>query len=128
LASEYGRYGYRRITILLRGVVLRVGRDRVERIFEPLRFVPKGKAVVLGLVTTKRPILESRDALKRRVDEAAKYVSSCVSALNADSHQLSKAICSRSMISGQSFAWSWKLRERSGAEHAVPPQNLIRMS
>ena len=42
--------------------------------FEPLRFVPKGKMVVLGLVTTKTGTLESRDALKRRIDEAAKYV------------------------------------------------------
>jgi 5-methyltetrahydropteroyltriglutamate--homocysteine methyltransferase len=42
--------------------------------FEPLRFVPEGKRVVLGLVTTKRPELESKDALKRRIDEAAKYV------------------------------------------------------
>jgi 5-methyltetrahydropteroyltriglutamate--homocysteine methyltransferase len=42
--------------------------------FAPLRFVPKGKMVVLGLVTTKRPELESADDLKRRVDEAAKYV------------------------------------------------------
>ncbi len=42
--------------------------------FEPLRFVPKGKYVVLGLVTTKRPRLESKDDLKRRIDEAARYV------------------------------------------------------
>ena len=42
--------------------------------FEPLRFVPKGKMVVLGLVTTKRPELESGDDLKRRIDEAAKFV------------------------------------------------------
>jgi 5-methyltetrahydropteroyltriglutamate--homocysteine methyltransferase len=42
--------------------------------FEPLRFVPPGKQVVLGLVTTKRPELESKDVLKRRIDEAAKYV------------------------------------------------------
>ncbi len=42
--------------------------------FEPLRFVPKGKRVVLGLVTTKRPELESKDALKRRIDEASRYV------------------------------------------------------
>ena len=42
--------------------------------FSPLRFVPPGKFVVLGLVTTKRPELESKDDLKRRVDEAAKYV------------------------------------------------------
>lgn len=42
--------------------------------FEPLRFVPKGKMVVLGLVTTKSPQLESKDELKRRIDEAAKFV------------------------------------------------------
>ena len=42
--------------------------------FEPLRFVPPGKQIVLGLVTTKRPELESKDELKRRIDEAAKYV------------------------------------------------------
>ena len=38
--------------------------------FEPLRFVPKNKLVVLGLVTTKRPELESKDLLKRRIEEA----------------------------------------------------------
>ncbi len=42
--------------------------------FAPLRFVPPGKMVVLGLVTTKRPELESADGLKRRIDEAARYV------------------------------------------------------
>jgi 5-methyltetrahydropteroyltriglutamate--homocysteine methyltransferase len=42
--------------------------------FAPLRFVPKGKLVVLGLVTTKRGALESKDDLKRRIDEASKYV------------------------------------------------------
>src|SRR5262244_1533471 len=42
--------------------------------FEPLRFVPKGKTVVLGLVTTKSGTLESRDALRRRIDEAAQFV------------------------------------------------------
>ncbi|HEV2552006.1 MAG TPA: 5-methyltetrahydropteroyltriglutamate--homocysteine S-methyltransferase [Stellaceae bacterium] len=42
--------------------------------FEPLRFVPKGKMVVLGLVTTKKGALEKKDDLKRRIDEAAKYV------------------------------------------------------
>jgi 5-methyltetrahydropteroyltriglutamate--homocysteine methyltransferase len=42
--------------------------------FEPLRFVPKGKTVVLGLVTSKFPELESKDLLKRRIEEAAKYV------------------------------------------------------
>ncbi len=42
--------------------------------FRPLRFVPKGKTVVLGLVTTKFGAMESKDDLKRRIDEAAKYV------------------------------------------------------
>jgi 5-methyltetrahydropteroyltriglutamate--homocysteine methyltransferase len=42
--------------------------------FEPLRFVPKGKMVVLGLVTTKRGALEDKDQLKRRIEEAAQYV------------------------------------------------------
>ena len=42
--------------------------------FSPLRHVPKGKTVILGLVSTKTPQLESKDALKRRIDEAAKYV------------------------------------------------------
>jgi 5-methyltetrahydropteroyltriglutamate--homocysteine methyltransferase len=42
--------------------------------FEPLRFVPKGKTVVLGLVTSKSGQLESKDALKRRIDEASKYI------------------------------------------------------
>jgi 5-methyltetrahydropteroyltriglutamate--homocysteine methyltransferase len=41
--------------------------------FEPLRLVPKGKIVVLGLVTTKTGQLESKDTIKRRIDEAAKF-------------------------------------------------------
>jgi 5-methyltetrahydropteroyltriglutamate--homocysteine methyltransferase len=42
--------------------------------FEPLRFVPPGKVVVLGLVTTKRGDLERKDELKRRIEEASQYV------------------------------------------------------
>ena len=42
--------------------------------FEPLRFLPKGKVVVLGLVTTKRGELERKDELKRRVEEASRFV------------------------------------------------------
>ncbi len=42
--------------------------------FEALRFVPKGKRVVLGLVTSKRPQLESKSDLKRRIDEASTFV------------------------------------------------------
>ena len=40
--------------------------------FAPLRFVPPGKQVVLGLVTTKRPALEAKDELKRRIEEASR--------------------------------------------------------
>ena len=42
--------------------------------FEPLRLVPRGKNVVLGLLTTKDSQLESQDSLRRRIDEAARYV------------------------------------------------------
>lgn len=42
--------------------------------FEPLRFVPDDKVAVLGLVTTKTPDLEAKDQLKRRIDEATKYI------------------------------------------------------
>jgi 5-methyltetrahydropteroyltriglutamate--homocysteine methyltransferase len=48
--------------------------DERSGTFEPLRFVPAGKLVVLGLVTTKTPVLESKDDLKRRVEAAARYV------------------------------------------------------
>jgi methionine synthase II (cobalamin-independent) len=41
--------------------------------FEPLRFLPKGKVVVLGLITTKRGELEDSELLKRRIDEATRY-------------------------------------------------------
>src|SRR5215510_4504615 len=43
--------------------------------FEPLRFLPKGKQVVLGVMTSKTGALESKDQLKRRIDEAAKFAS-----------------------------------------------------
>jgi 5-methyltetrahydropteroyltriglutamate--homocysteine methyltransferase len=42
--------------------------------FEPLRFVPKEKTVVLGLLTTKTGALESKDAIKRRIEQAAKFI------------------------------------------------------
>jgi 5-methyltetrahydropteroyltriglutamate--homocysteine methyltransferase len=42
--------------------------------FEPLRLVPSGKNVVLGLITSKTPALESADAVRRRIDEASRYV------------------------------------------------------
>jgi 5-methyltetrahydropteroyltriglutamate--homocysteine methyltransferase len=42
--------------------------------FAPLRFMPPGKTVVLGLMSSKRPAVEERDDLKRRIEEAAEYV------------------------------------------------------
>jgi 5-methyltetrahydropteroyltriglutamate--homocysteine methyltransferase len=42
--------------------------------FEPLRFVPRDKMVVLGIVSSKLPELESEDALMRRIEEASKYL------------------------------------------------------
>jgi len=42
--------------------------------FAPLRFVPKGKTIVLGLITTKQPALERVDELRKRIDEASKYI------------------------------------------------------
>ena len=47
--------------------------------FEPLRFVPQGKLVVLGLVTTKRGELEDKDLLKRRIEEASRSTSTSTS-------------------------------------------------
>ena len=42
--------------------------------FEPLRYVPKGKKVILGVVSSKVPVLESKDQLKRKIEEASKYI------------------------------------------------------
>jgi 5-methyltetrahydropteroyltriglutamate--homocysteine methyltransferase len=55
------------------GIFLEYDSDRAGG-FEPLRFVPKGKLIVLGLVTTKTPALENPSDLKRRIDEATRYV------------------------------------------------------
>ncbi len=44
--------------------------------FEPLRFVPKGKTVVLGLISSKNPQLEPMDTIRARIDEAARYAAS----------------------------------------------------
>jgi 5-methyltetrahydropteroyltriglutamate--homocysteine methyltransferase len=60
-------------TINVHGYFMEYDSDRAGG-FEPLRFLPKGKTVVLGLVTSKSGRLESKDELKRRIDEAAKYV------------------------------------------------------
>ncbi len=78
-SSFVGTGGYEPIaeilfnTIKVHGYFMEYDTERAGG-FEPLRFVPKGKTVVLGLVTTKTGELESRDALKRRIDQAAKFV------------------------------------------------------
>jgi len=59
-------------TINVHGYFMEYDNDRAGG-FEPLRFLPKGKTVVLGLVTSKTGQLESKDTIKRRIDEAAKY-------------------------------------------------------
>jgi 5-methyltetrahydropteroyltriglutamate--homocysteine methyltransferase len=48
--------------------------DERSGTFEPLRFVPKGKTVVLGLVSSKAPRMEDPDVLAKRIEEASKYV------------------------------------------------------
>jgi 5-methyltetrahydropteroyltriglutamate--homocysteine methyltransferase len=60
-------------TINVHGYFMEYDTERAGS-FEPLRFVPKGKIVVLGLVTSKSGQLESKDFIKRRIDEAAKFV------------------------------------------------------
>ena len=42
--------------------------------FEPLRYLPRDKKVVLGLVTSKSPVLEAKDFIKKRIDEATRFV------------------------------------------------------
>lgn len=59
--------------INVHGYFLEYDSDRAGG-FEPLRFVPKDKTIVLGLVTSKSGRLESKDDIKRRIDEAAKFV------------------------------------------------------
>jgi 5-methyltetrahydropteroyltriglutamate--homocysteine methyltransferase len=60
-------------TIKVHGYFMEYDSERAGG-FEPLRFVPKGKTVVLGLVTSKTGQLENRDEIKRRIEAAAKFV------------------------------------------------------
>jgi len=60
-------------TINVHGYFMEYDSDRAGG-FEPLRFVPKNKTVVLGLVTTKTGTLEKKDDIKRRIEQAAKFV------------------------------------------------------
>ena len=60
-------------TINVHGYFMEYDSDRAGG-FEPLRFVPKGKTVVLGLITSKSGRLESKDDIKRRIEQAAKFI------------------------------------------------------
>jgi len=88
--------------------------------FEPLRLVPRGKGVVLGLVTTKEPRLESQDELRRRIDEAAKYVPLENLALSPQCGFASVAagICFPSTNSGTSSNSSWKPLTKYGGQRS----------
>jgi 5-methyltetrahydropteroyltriglutamate--homocysteine methyltransferase len=60
-------------TIRVNGYFMEYDTERAGG-FEPLRFVPKDNTVVLGLVTSKSGRLEAKDEIRRRIDQAAKYV------------------------------------------------------
>ena len=66
--------------------------------FEPLRFVPKEKTVVLGLITTKEPTLESEDDLVRRIEQAQKFIA-------AENLALSTQCGFASAASGNLITW-----------------------
>ena len=72
--------------------------------FAPLRFMPRGKTVVLGLVTTKAGELESQDTLLRRIDEASQYV-------DMDSLALSPQCGFSSTLQGNPLTWDDQLRK-----------------
>ena len=89
--------------------------------FEPLRFVPRGKTVVLGLITTKQGYLESMDALRRRIDEASQYVPMDDLAISPQcgfaSVDAGNAISW--MIKGASWSWSQRRPASLGDEHCL---------
>src|SRR5204862_5755933 len=72
--------------------------------FEPLRFIPKDTTVVLGLISTKTPRLESQDDLLRRIDEAAKYVA-------VDRLALSPQCGFASVAAGNEISWDDQRRK-----------------
>ena len=84
--------------------------------FEPLRFLPKGKVAVLGLVTTKSRKLETKDELKRRIEEArrTRRWNSSHSDRNAVSPAASAATPWASRVKSPSFAWWSRPRARYG--------------
>jgi 5-methyltetrahydropteroyltriglutamate--homocysteine methyltransferase len=96
--------------------------------FEPLRFVPPGKVVVLGLVTTKRGDLESRDELKRRIEEASRFIDVdqlCLSGQCGFSSTVEGNALTHTS-SGPSCGSSWRPPRRSGASRAARPGTATR--
>jgi 5-methyltetrahydropteroyltriglutamate--homocysteine methyltransferase len=83
--------------------------------FAPLRFMPPGKTVVLGLMSSKRPDVEDRDALRRRIDEAAEYVPLAQCAL---SHQCGFSSTEHGNEISQDDQWR-KLERCVEVAHAV---------
>ena len=109
--STFAEGGYQPVaeilfdTINLHGYFLEYDSDRAGG-FEPLRLLPKGKTVVLGLVTSKSGRLEPKDEIKRRIDEATKFMFSTNSACrrNAVSPRPKKAMCLGKMSNGRNCA------------------------
>jgi 5-methyltetrahydropteroyltriglutamate--homocysteine methyltransferase len=79
-STYMGSGGYEKVQevlfnqIKVHGFFMEYDSDRAGS-FEPLRMVPKDRQVVLGLVTTKSGRLETKDEIKRRIEQAAKYIS-----------------------------------------------------
>jgi hypothetical protein len=84
--------------------------------FAPLRFMPRDKQVVLGLMSSKQPEVEAADLIKRRLDEAGAYVSldQSPSATSAASRPPLTATSSTKTTSGASWREPWRSRATSG--------------
>ena len=110
--------------------------DERSGTFAPLRFVPPGKAVVLGLVTTKRGELEDKDTLKRRIDEASRYVpleQLCLSPQCGFSSTVEGNALTAERAGRQAARWSSRPPPRSGASpvrtpHDAGPRRLVEES
>ena len=90
--------------------------------FEPLAMLPKGKQVVLGIMTTKSGQLESKDQLKRRIDEAAKFVDLdqvCISGQCGFASTEEGNSLSARTSSGRSWRGWWRWRGRCGVDASV---------
>jgi 5-methyltetrahydropteroyltriglutamate--homocysteine methyltransferase len=84
--------------------------------FAPLRYVPRGKSAVLGLVTSKKPDLEPADELRRRIDEAAAHIDLDRLALSPQCGFASVAEGGNELTEAEQFA---KLRLVAGVARSV---------